>query len=816
MVLAGEQPRILVVDDDAGQRLLTGAALAQGGFAVLDAADGEQALSLLQRELPHLVLLDVIMPGLDGFAVCERLRRLPGGRHLPVIMVTGLDDLESIERAYQAGATDFITKPIPWLILHHRVRYILRASQALLELQESEARFRTLVRTTRSVILVLDRQGRVLEFNPAAARFHPFQRGEPMGADFAAALPGAGDWSGLDESQTSESTLQGLDGGEYTLLWNISRFADAEGATAGWVAVGQDITARRQAEANMRKLSCAVEQNPVSILITDTQGAIEYVNRKFTEVSGYTQQELLGKTPYFLQTTTLTPEDYQQLQRAIAAGGVWQGELCNRQKDGELFWESALVSPIRNEAGAVTHLVWLREDITERKRTEERIQFLAYYDHLTRLPNRALLQERVQEAIERAKIRSQRLAVLFLDLDQFKRINDSLGHSAGDLLLQEVAVRLQECLRAADYVYATHAEPPLPRDTLARLGGDEFVILLAGLHDPDDIAKVAKRILTALAKPFMIEKKEVFTGCSIGVAIYPDDGDDMETLLKNADAALYHAKSEGRNNYQLYSDWMHAAAIQQVEMTSLLRKALDRQELTLHYQPQVAIGSGRIVGVEALLRWQSQELGDMMPADFIPLAEETGLIIPIGEWVIRTACAQAQHWRALGLPPVLMAVNLSPRQFIDSDLVALIAEVLQETGLPPDSLELEITESLLLKSGVSDSLLALKRLGVHLAMDDLGTGYSNLSYLRRFPIDRIKIDQCFIQDGAQKSDDQTIVAAIITMAHSLRLGIVAEGVETKSQLAFLQAMHCDEMQGFLFSRPCPAEQITALLRDSNA
>jgi diguanylate cyclase (GGDEF)-like protein len=404
------------------------------------------------------------------------------------------------------------------------------------------------------------------------------------------------------------------------------------------------------------------------------------------------------------------------------------------------------------------------------------------------------------------------LAVMFLDLDQFKRINDSLGHRVGDLLLQQVAVRLQDCVRSADRVYATHSDLLLSRDVLARLGGDEFVILTE-INDPDDIAKVARRILTVIAQPFMIDSNEVFSGCSIGIALYPLDGADMETLLKNADAALYHAKSQGRNNYQLYSDRMHAATIQHVEMEGLLRKALARQELTLHYQPQVDIGSGRIVGVEALLRWQSQELGSVAPADFIPVAEDTGLIVPIGEWVIRTACAQAVAWQNIGLPPLRIAVNLSPRQFADPELSVSIARILQETGLRSELLEFEITESLVMKEGMLETLHALKRLGVQLAIDDFGTGYSNLSYLRRFPIDRLKIDKSFVQDISGEIDDDAIAAAVIAMARSLRLGVIAEGVETETQLMLLRAMNCDEMQGFLFSRPHPTEHITALLRD---
>lgn len=696
MSLVREQPLILVVDDDAGQRLLAGASLLQGGFSVVEAGDGEQALRVFQHEQPDAVLLDVVMPGLDGFAVCEALRRLPGGRYLPIVMVTGLDDVKSIERAYQVGATDFITKPIQWLVLHHRVRYILRANQT---------------------------------------------------------------------------------------------------------------------EETMRKLSCAVEQNPVSILITDIHGKIEYANPKFTEVSGYTLAEIRGKTPYFLQTNTLSAEEYQRLQHVIEAGSVWRGELCNRRKDGEFFWEAAHVSAIRDPNGAITHFIWLREDITARKQTEERIRFLAYYDNLTCLPNRVMLQERLREAVETARLRSGLLAVMFLDLDQFKRINDSLGHRAGDLVLQEVARRLPDCLRHHDYVCMARPGTPLPRDLLARLGGDEFVILLTEVNQPDDVIRVAQRILTVIAKPFAVEGSEVFIGCSIGIALFPYDGADMEVLLKNADTALYHAKDRGRNTYQLYSDWMNVAAVQRLALETQLRKALENRELSLHYQPQVALESGRITGVEALLRWSSPELGAISPLDFIPIAEETGLIIPIGEWVLRTACTQARAWQQEGLPELRMAVNLSPRQCVDPELPGRVAAILSETGLRADLLELEITENLLMKEDVLDILKALKRLGVQLSIDDFGTGYSNLGYLQRFPIDRLKIDKSFVQDIDHKSDQDAIAAAVIAMARSLRLDVIAEGVETDAQLDFLRGLDCDEMQGYYFSRPHSSERLGSILRD---
>lgn len=813
MALLRERPLVLVVDDDAGQRLLTSASLLQGGFSVLEAVDGEQALHLFQREQPDIMLLDVVMPGLDGFAVCEALRQRPGGQHLPIIMITGLDDTASIERAYQVGATDFITKPIQWLILHHRVRYILRANQALLALQESEERFRTLIQATSSVILVLDQEGQVLEFNRAAEKLYPFHRGEPIEKEFRILLPFTRDWNILGEPGNCESIIRTLDGNEHTLLWNVSQFTDVDGVVTGLVIVGQDITARRQAEENMRKLSYAVEQNPISILITDTQGNIEYANPKFAEVSGYSLEEIHGKTPYFLQADTLSIEAYQRLQKVVASGELWQGELCSRRKDGELFWEAAHVSALYAPSGKITHFVWLREDITARKQAEAKIHTLAYYDPLTQLPNRVMLQEQLREAIETARRHTQLLAVMLVDLDQFKRINDSLGHQIGDLLLQRVADRLQECLRHNDYVCLARPEAPFSQDILARVGGDEFVILLTEIKQPDDVIRVAQRIQAIMTKPFVIENNDIFTGCSIGIALYPYDGADMETLLKNADNALYHAKDQGRNNYQLYSDWMNTAAVQRLELENHLRKAFDNGELTLHYQPQVALESGRITGVEALLRWHSSSLGTVSPINFIPVAEETGLIIPIGEWVIRAACMQAKVWQDACLPPLRMAINLSPRQVTDPDLPGRVKQILQETGLQPDLLELEITESILMKEGALEILESLKKLGVQLCIDDFGTGYSNLSYLRCFPIARLKIDRVFIQDIGQKSEDSAIASAITAMAHSLRLEVVAEGVETDFQLAFLQGLGCDEMQGYYFSRPQPPEQIAALLCD---
>ncbi|HPF59051.1 MAG TPA: EAL domain-containing protein [Candidatus Competibacteraceae bacterium] len=810
------QSLILVVDDDDSQRLLASVSLQQSGFSILEAANGAQAIEIFQQYQPDLVLLDVVMPGMDGFSTCTALRCLSGGRNVPIVMVTGLDDVQSIEQAYQAGATDFITKPIQWLILHHRVRYILRASRTFRDLQEGEERFRTLVNAAGSVILVLDRQGKVVEFNPVAERFFPLRRGELIAESFTNTLSVVGNWDALlEESQNFESTIQALEGDDRILLWSLSGFANAEGALAGLVIVGQDVTARRKAEENMRKLSYVVEQNPISILITDVRGNIEYVNPKFSEISGYHLEEIQGKNPYFLQTNTLSAEEYQRMHHLVASGDVWRGELCSRRKDGGFFWESAHISAIRNPQGVVTHFVWLREDISDRKNAEERIRFLAYYDNLTRLPNRVMLQERLREAIEISRIHGQLLAVMFLDLDQFKRINDSLGHRAGDLLLQQVADRLQEYLRFSDQVYITRTDTPLPQDLLARLGGDEFVIVLTEISHSDAVTQVAQRVLEAMAKPFVVDNREIFTGCSIGIALYPEDGADMDILLKHADTALYYAKDRGRNNYQMFSSSMNVATTQRLTLENHLRKALKNQELILYYQPQVALNSGIVTGVEALLRWNNPKLGMVSPEDFIPVAEETGLIVSIGEWVLRTACSQARTWQVTeGLSSLRMAVNLSPRQFADPDFVERIAVILRETGLQPELLELEITESLLMQGGLLESLLLLKEIGVMLSIDDFGTGYSNLSYLQRFPVDRLKIDKSFVKDIGSKSDqNNTIAGAVIAMARSLRLGVIAEGVETKKQADILRLLGCDEMQGYYFSRPYPPEQVIKIIND---
>jgi diguanylate cyclase (GGDEF)-like protein len=449
----------------------------------------------------------------------------------------------------------------------------------------------------------------------------------------------------------------------------------------------------------------------------------------------------------------------------------------------------------------------------ERKRSEEQIIQMAYFDNLTNLPNRILFQDRLKQALAHCERYQRQLAMLFLDLDNFKRINDTLGHFMGDLLLKEVANRLKSCVRKNDSVGRQNIDE-LDR-SVARLGGDEFIILLNEINNAHDVAKVAQRVLTALSKPFFVLSQEVFITASIGIIVYPFDGSDIDTLLKNADTAMYHAKSQGRNNYQFYKESMNATALEMFTIENHLRKALDRGEFLLYYQPRMDILTGKIVGMEALLRWRHPDKGIILPAEFIYMAEETGLIVPIGEWVLNTACAQNKAWQTEGLAPIHMSVNLSGQQFKQYDLLKTVDRALYNTRLDPQYLELEITESIIMKNVEMTiaMLQELKGIGIQISMDDFGTGYSSFSNLTRFPLNIIKIDRSFVRYIPENQNDIAIVKAIIAMSKTLKLTIVAEGVETEQQLEFLFEQGCDEMQGFLFSPPIAVEDASKLLRE---
>ncbi|WP_232476376.1 MULTISPECIES: bifunctional diguanylate cyclase/phosphodiesterase [unclassified Acidovorax] len=576
---------------------------------------------------------------------------------------------------------------------------------------------------------------------------------------------------------------------------SVARKAPQAGQGQHFVVISRDITQRLENDEAMRKLSQAVSQSPLSIVITDRQGRIEFVNDAFTRSSEYSAAQVLGKNPRMLRSGKTPKATYRTMWAQLTQGKPWQGELSNRSQSGREFTESVLIYPVRNAEGVVTNYLAHKEDITERKLAAERIQQLSHYDQLTGLPNRTLLGQHFQYATSH----STALAVLWIDLDRFKDVNDSLGRSAGDLLLLEISHRLRSCLPDSA--------------TLSRHSGDDFVALLPQTCQ-DEAAKFCTRLLDVLAQPVQVAGQEIFVTASIGIAISPDDGRALDALLKNAETAMYRVKDDGRNSYRFFTPEMQAHSSRALALGNALKQALPRGELHLVYQPQVSLHDGHIIGAEALLRWTHPQWGVVSPAEFIPLAEANGLIVPIGEWVLHTALRQLRAWLDGGLPMMTVAVNLSAVQFGQAGLTDMVSQLLQQTGVPPESLELELTEAVAMKNPeiAAQKMQELSQLGIRLSIDDFGTGYSSLSYLKRFHINQLKIDQSFVRDIGTDTDDQAIATAIVQMAHSLGMTTIAEGVETAEQLDFLRARGCDQVQGYHYSRPLLPEHLEAFVR----
>jgi diguanylate cyclase (GGDEF)-like protein/PAS domain S-box-containing protein len=674
-----------------------------------------------------------------------------------------------------------------------------RAEEAL---RQSEEQYRLLFDSNPIPMWVFDRMTlRFLAVNTAAIRQYGFTEPEFLAMTIADIRPPE------DIPVLLQDVAAGIQGLQESKIWKhrkkngavidvelICNGLDFHGADAMLVAA-YDITERKRAEQALshaeEKYRAIFEDAVVGIFQIDAEGRPISINRALAQMHGYdSPQEFIARISNVALQLFVDPTRMTRLKREMNENGVVQGvELEVYRKDGAKKWVVVNMRTGRNTESEVVLFEGTVEDITERKVAEERVKFLAYYDALTELPNRILLQDRITKALAGARRRKEKIAVLFLDLDRFKIINDSLGHSAGDTLLREVAARLKAWAR--------------DQDTVARVGGDELVLLLTSVQMVSDAAVAAQRVVDLMASEFSIHGRSLNVTCSVGVSMFPDHGLDAETLMKNADAAMYCAKQRGPNNVHFFTDDLNAQMVERLTLEHDLRLALGRKEFFLVYQPQMEIATGRIVGLEALLRWQHPELGLVPPDKFIRIAENSGLILPIGEWVLRTACSQARKWQDEGLPPVQIAVNVSAIQFRQDGFRELIQGVLAETGVTPQNLVLELTESLLLTNAdvVFSVLQELSEMGLKLAIDDFGTGYSSLSYLTQFPVSKLKIDRSFIRDVATNPNDAAITTAIIGMAKSLNLKVIAEGVETEAQMAFLRAHHCDEIQGYYFSKP---------------
>ena len=697
-----KRPLVLVVDDEPGIRSLISDTLSQAGFEVDAVSSGQEAVSRFPSLKPDLVLLDVIMPGMNGYDVCSSLRQLPQAAHIPIVFMTSHEDTESVARAYEAGATDFMSKPFNPLILGHRVRYLLRAGAALRELSRSKEHLA-----------------------------------------HAQHLAQVGSWE-----------------------WDLPK---RQLRVSEWAAI----------------------------------------------ILGLSIREFSGSLDEFL---SLAPAAVGSLFKSVLQGGFSPHHPSHQDHtltmpNGEQRTVSLQARALPTEDGrTAASLTGTVQDITERRRIEEQIHHLAYYDSLTGLPNRLLFRDRAQQALAAAERHEAMLGILFLDIDRFKFINDSLGHSAGDALLKQVAERVVEAIRASDSVVRPGTAETA--GAVARLGGDEFTILLPDLRQPDHASGIARRILSAIAHPFLVEGREVFITGSIGISLHPNDGENLQELLKNADTAMYQAKNEGRNNYQFYSRSMNEMAADRLALENDLRRAIERNELRLYYQPLVDIHTGCVLGVEALLRWVHPTRGLLLPGRFVDLIEEIGLGQAVGEWVLETACRETAPWRSLEGRPLLVAVNISNAQFSDRGLITRLSRQLRETGFDPGRLELELTETIMMPQPEEAAavLQQLKGMGVRLALDDFGTGYSSIGHLRTLPFDAVKIDRSFITEVATNATDATIAKAMITMAHARNLRVLAKGIETIPQWSLLRQLGCDEVQGYLFCPPVPADAVPPLLK----
>jgi len=681
--------------------------------------------------------------------------------------------------------------------------------------KEELRRFRMALDSSIDAVYLIDRLDmRFIDANETATKTLGYRRDELLTLGPQDLKPDAGELERinrrfdevvLSDSKTGmfETVHQRKDGTRLPVEVYL-RAVESEGRQI-LVAVVRDITSRLHAEAALReseeRFRVAFSQAAVGLAHVAPDGRWLMANQKLCEIVGYTQEELLR-----LKYQDLThPEDLPadvELGRRMLAREIHEKarEKRYRHKDGHFIWVNLTSSLVWDAAGNPKYYSTVVEDISRRKRVEWELLHLANHDALTSLPNRSLLQDRLSQAIAYANRTEGQVAVLLIDLDRFKNINDSLGHDAGDAIIMEIGRRLSVNVRDGD--------------TVARLGGDEFVVVLADVERVETIATLAQQVLESLAQPMTIQGHEFFPAGSIGISLYPKDGQDAQALLKNADTAMYRAKDAGRNNFQFYAQDMNSRALDRLKLEGGLRRALSRQEFVLHYQPQMDLATGAIVGLEALIRWQPPGLETVYPGDFIPIAEETGLIVAIGEWVLRTACAQHVAWdEAATFPHTRIAVNLSARQFKQQDIVKMVSRVLHETGCHATCLELEITESIIMENPemAAETLHKLSDMGVHLSIDDFGTGYSSLSYLKRFPINTLKIDRSFVRDITTDSDDAAIAKAVIALAHSMKLKVIAEGVETVEQLDFLRAQRCDQIQGYYLSRPLAAAEMETLL-----
>jgi diguanylate cyclase (GGDEF)-like protein/PAS domain S-box-containing protein len=822
-IMSDAPTTVLLVEanaDDAG--LIQGAlAGALGGvFSVECVARLSDAIERLREQDIQVVLLDLTLPDGAGITVFDRVHE--AAPDALIIVLGEASDHESACQAMQHGAHDYLTKGhLDAYWLPRALRYAIEQRRSREALRDSEARFRATSDASPLGIFVSDALGRCVYANAAYLAISGRASGQTLGTSWSAIIHPVdsarvlAEWDEAASGETSFSSEARALREDGEVIWIRLNAAPLGDGKTGYVQTVEDITARKATESGLRaaeedlfaeKERAQVTLNSIgdAVLTTDLAGNVTYLNVVAEAMTGWWCGQALGRP--LAEVFTIIDGTSRQAMPNPAQRAIEENRIVGLATDCVLIrrdgFESAIedsAAPIHTRDGRVAGAVIVFHDVSQSRAMTEKMAHLAQHDFLTDLPNRLLLTERLVQAVGLAHRNHKQLAILYLDMDHFKRINDSLGHEIGDQMLQAVAGRLTACVRTTD--------------TVCRQGGDEFVILLPEIERPQDGAGVAEKLLAALAVPEFIDGHELHAAASIGISVYPDDGADAATVMQNADMAMYHAKANGRNNYQFFTAEMNGKAVERLAVEGRLHRALKQDEFELYYQPKTDLVSGAITGAEALIRWRDPDLGQIQPDGFVRVAEECGLIVPIGKWVLGETCRQIREWLNAGLPVVPVAVNVSPAEFRHKDFLEGFARILAATGVMPLYVQIEITESLLMHDVESSMVVlrALKDMGVGLAIDDFGTGYSSLSYLKRFPIDALKIDQSFVRDIPTDADDASIVAAVIGLGIRLRRRVIAEGVETEDQLAFLRSHQCDEVQGFLFGRPMPGNEFAALL-----
>lgn len=798
---------IYIIDDDKTNLEILSLFLKKNGFRVIAETEIVKGIQEIFEVVPDLIILDILMPELNGFRACSILKKSPKTRDIPIIFLTALKDTEDKVKGLELGAYDYITKPVQYPELLSRINSCLKISQltkklkaqnkrllaevkarkeAEIQLKETEEKLKTIINNSLQGMVVVDLEGKIIFINQQAEKLFNRPRHSLLGETLG--IPAELNTISELEIPRKKGEVITVEMRAVPIIWN---------SRGAYLISLIDITERKKMEQELRILYQASEQSPASIVITDVHGNIQYVNAKFEAISGYKREEVIGKNPRILKSGYTSPEEYKKLWQTITSGKEWRGEFHNKRKNGELYWERALISPIFNSAGVITNYVAIKEDITEQKKQEIILKYQAIYDNLTKIPNRNYALQKIGEILEEAREKKSSVGLLFIDLDHFKEVNDTFGHDYGDELLIQATERMKKALRSTDLI--------------ARMGGDEFFVAIPMVTNPLQLQIIAEKIISVLSEPFEILKKKVNISASIGIAIFPQDGEDLKQLIRRADLAMYQAKRNGRHQFQFYHDELDDPDEEQSSWEKNFFEAIHNNQLKFLYQPVVDLATEKVVSAEILVRWQHPKVGLIYPEEFIPPLEKNGLIYVFEDYLVSTLINDLRNWPILKTIPI--SINLSEYQLKSRDTLKTIQEYIGKNQINPGKLQFEIKEESLQKNISTGSIIirGLDQLGIQLCLDDFGQGTSCISHLQKFPFKFVKIAQNCVGRIETDKEIKTFIQAIIAACKVLNVRTIAKGIEKEKQKEILRKINCDYGQGYLFSHPLTAPDFASYL-----